>query len=323
MFGVALTTVLLLHGLFAFIHHPYYFTYYNPLVGGSRVAPHVLFVGWGEGLDAVAAWLKQQPEAASARGFLVQRRPAELLFAARTESAVLFSPISWSTPITSCSTRINGSGACLTGAGQPFPSAKPAHIVRSGGLELARIYDVRNETPPAFLQIDTANAADFGDRMRLAGYRLEQESLAPGDRAEITLYLRRLADADVAYNVLLRLVAPDGAEVWRDEGWPAGDRPPIGLSRTWLDDHQMVIPADAAPGRYRLMLSFYDPKNAELLPVAGGRVSHEVASLEVGVPGTGAPARSFRRRGRMGKLARLVSPRMRSSRSAQAGTTFN
>ena len=63
-----------------------------------------------------------------------------------------------------------------------FLGREPAHIVRSGGLELARVYDVRNEAPPAFLQIVTASAANFGDRMRLAGYHLEQQSLSTGPR---------------------------------------------------------------------------------------------------------------------------------------------
>ena len=64
---VVLSAIFLLHGLFAFVHYPYYFTYYNPLVGGSRTAPGVLMVGWGEGLDAAARWLNQQPEAAELR----------------------------------------------------------------------------------------------------------------------------------------------------------------------------------------------------------------------------------------------------------------
>ena len=59
-----LSVIFLLHGLFAFVHYPYYFTYYNPLVGGSRTAPDVMTVGWGEGLDAAARWLNQQPNSA-------------------------------------------------------------------------------------------------------------------------------------------------------------------------------------------------------------------------------------------------------------------
>ena len=172
-----------------------------------------------------------------------------------------------------------------------FAAQKPVHVVRSGGLELARIYDVRNQPPPAFVNIDTSSAADFGGRMRLAAYRLEKQTLAPGDHAALTLYLKKLTAVAAGYNVLLRLVAPDGHEVWRDEGWPAGE-PTTGwpVDEVRFDDHQIGVPGDAAPGRYRLMLSFYDPATGELLPLAGGAVAHEVASLEVQAPGTERPA---------------------------------
>ena len=40
---------------------PYALAYYNPLVGGGPAAGRVLLVGWGEGLDQVAAYLNAQP----------------------------------------------------------------------------------------------------------------------------------------------------------------------------------------------------------------------------------------------------------------------
>jgi hypothetical protein len=40
---------------------PYYLSYYNPLMGGSRIAPQVMLVGWGEGLDQAARYLNQKP----------------------------------------------------------------------------------------------------------------------------------------------------------------------------------------------------------------------------------------------------------------------
>lgn len=40
---------------------PYYFPYTNPLLGGPLTAPHVVKIGWGEGMDAVGAWLNSQP----------------------------------------------------------------------------------------------------------------------------------------------------------------------------------------------------------------------------------------------------------------------
>ena len=42
---------------------PYYFSYYNPMLGGTTRAPEVMMVGWGEGLDQAARFLNSQPGA--------------------------------------------------------------------------------------------------------------------------------------------------------------------------------------------------------------------------------------------------------------------
>ena len=39
---------------------PYYFTYFNPLLGGSYTAPHMVKIGWGEGLDRVGRFLQRE-----------------------------------------------------------------------------------------------------------------------------------------------------------------------------------------------------------------------------------------------------------------------
>lgn len=41
--------------------YPYYFTYFNPLMGGLPHAPQVMSVGWGEGLNDAALYLKEIP----------------------------------------------------------------------------------------------------------------------------------------------------------------------------------------------------------------------------------------------------------------------
>ncbi len=38
---------------------PYYFSYYNPLLGGSLTAPRLVKIGWGEGLDQVGRFLQR------------------------------------------------------------------------------------------------------------------------------------------------------------------------------------------------------------------------------------------------------------------------
>jgi len=42
---------------------PYYFSYYNPLLGGTTKAPEVMMLGWGEGLDQAARYLNAMPNA--------------------------------------------------------------------------------------------------------------------------------------------------------------------------------------------------------------------------------------------------------------------
>ena len=42
---------------------PYYFTYYNPLMGGTKKAPEVMLIGWGEGLDQAARYLNEKENA--------------------------------------------------------------------------------------------------------------------------------------------------------------------------------------------------------------------------------------------------------------------
>jgi 4-amino-4-deoxy-L-arabinose transferase-like glycosyltransferase len=60
---VCLAMLLLVSSLLVWDHYPYYFTYYNPILGGSQRAGQTRFVGVGEGLDQAAAFLNQLPDA--------------------------------------------------------------------------------------------------------------------------------------------------------------------------------------------------------------------------------------------------------------------
>ena len=57
--------IVFVQGGLAVSHFPYYFTYYNPLVGGPAVAARLMTVGWGEGLEQAAAYLNNLPDAKS------------------------------------------------------------------------------------------------------------------------------------------------------------------------------------------------------------------------------------------------------------------
>jgi hypothetical protein len=57
----AFAAVMVGHALPLAMVAPYPLAYYNPLLGGGPAAVRILLVGWGEGLDQVAAYLNAQP----------------------------------------------------------------------------------------------------------------------------------------------------------------------------------------------------------------------------------------------------------------------
>lgn len=261
--------------------YPYYFTYYNPLVGGTLTAPNALFVGWGEGLDEAAAWLNEQPDAEKLHvATWYADGPFSYFF--RGQSAILnnVSPLRW----LDSDFMIHYVNQWQRQKPSPeavawFSKHEPVHVVRANGLELARIYNVREAPLPDFLDWSDKRRADFaaGQRVRdseyegqigFVGYHLEQTEAQAGDEFFVTLYERSLAPMEIDYSVLVRLVAADGRELWRNEGWPWGaptSNWPVGTHRP--DGHQIVIPEDAAPGLYALTLSFYDPASFDSLVV--------------------------------------------------------
>jgi hypothetical protein len=62
-----LVALLITYGYSLVTHFPYYFTYYNPLLGGIKGATQAMTIGWGEGLDLAAAYLNEQTEAGQIR----------------------------------------------------------------------------------------------------------------------------------------------------------------------------------------------------------------------------------------------------------------
>jgi hypothetical protein len=170
-----------------------------------------------------------------------------------------------------------------------YSALTPSYVVRKGGLELARVYDVRKVQPPAFTGISTQSAATFGNRLRLAAHRSDKQSVLPGDVAEITLFWEPLQAIADDYEVLVRLTTPDGSELEHQEKWPAvgsvpSQWPPGEMLYVPL---QIEIPIDAAPGNYELSLSLVHPESGAPLPIstgADGQVTdgwHPITRIEV------------------------------------------
>ena len=130
--------------------YPYYLSYYNPFMGGSRVAPQVMQVGWGEGLDQAARYLNQKPDAANLKVISwYATGPFSYIFEGSDRSLWYTSDLDaeqWEKFITSDYAVIYIS---QWQRGVPKPvldyvaQLTPEHVVVIDGLEYARVYKLR------------------------------------------------------------------------------------------------------------------------------------------------------------------------------------
>jgi 4-amino-4-deoxy-L-arabinose transferase-like glycosyltransferase len=112
---------------------------------------------------------------------------------------------------------------------------------------------------------DYAVEATLGSVVRLQGYSLDREDVAPGDTLSLTLHWQALAPLDEDYTVFTHLL---GAHNPATNGplWAGHDSQPVGghyATGVWqpgeviLDVHPLTIPTDAPPGQYRLEVGLY------------------------------------------------------------------
>ncbi len=116
------------------------------------------------------------------------------------------------------------------------------------------------EPPPAAAQ--TSTDARFGTSIRLTGYTLSSDHLAPGDVLGVTLFWTTDAPLAARYQVTVQLLAPDGSLVSQHDAEPANNRAPTSAwtpGHPVIDPHGLAIPLDTSPGAYHVIVGVYDP----------------------------------------------------------------
>ena len=269
----ALIVAAFLQAGFSLPHHPYYLSYYNPLVGGGQQAPHFLLVGWGEGLDQVAAYLNVQPrEIRAASGYSGQLKPfckgqvwglneqnlLTVLYKYQASYVVLYiSHVQRNMP----------SPAVV----RYFRSLEPEHVVRIHGVEYARIYRMPELIPDELLPIEHRQPVNFGDEIQFLGYSLESER---GDAVGITLYWRALGTISGDYTAYLKLVNAVYHLWGQAEGRPSWGGTPTNQwqeGEVFQSYHEIKPWPATPPGIYHVELSLYEPYQRRSLTPADGR----------------------------------------------------
>lgn len=136
-----------------------------------------------------------------------------------------------------------------------------------------------------------APQAQWAETIQLGGHDLPSEPLAPGEPFVLTLHLQSLRPMTTNWSALIRVVDAAGNELLREEGWPYGSATsqwPVG--EVWPDGHAFTVPPDAAPGYYRVDVSFYAPDTLEEL---GAPVTIGYLPVGDGVEQAAAPLAHF------------------------------
>jgi hypothetical protein len=130
--------------------------------------------------------------------------------------------------------------------------------------------------------VDGAVTASFEDGIRLTGYGLSSNPVAPGAAWCVVLEWEADATPSTAYTVFVHIRDADGAvRAQNDQGPSGGTRPTF----TWTpgetveDAHGIILPADLPPGEYALHVGLYRADNGERLPIVRGEGTQPDDSL--------------------------------------------
>ncbi|HXV42709.1 MAG TPA: glycosyltransferase family 39 protein, partial [Anaerolineae bacterium] len=145
--GLALFAGLILIQLAtALPHHPYYYSYFNPLLGGGQTAVRTMRVGWGEGMDQVGAYLAAKP---NSRNLVVASRFTHNMLGFRGDLVSLLPDGRWTQAdyIVLYIQQVQRRQEPSPGFIDYFQTRTPEKIITIGGIDYAWIYPIPFTTP--------------------------------------------------------------------------------------------------------------------------------------------------------------------------------
>lgn len=240
-------------------YHPYYLAYYNPLVGGGAAATRTMVVGWGEGLEQAAAYIRAQPDGCD---FPLAAWYERVILPYSCNAVMHTGRAATPGEVNYLVTYINQAQRAIDAPMLATAAERDAlvHEVVIHGVPYARVY----QTVP---RVQFAVGAAFGDAVRLVGYDLDMTS----DPLFVTLYWQAQATPPLDYMLFVHVLAADGTVIAQYDVQPAGpDVPPT----QWRAPHYyrwtQALPLDVAQREQAawLALGLYDPASGARLPLA-------------------------------------------------------
>ncbi len=147
-------------------HHPYYYSYFNPLLGGGQTAVRTLRIGWGEGMDQVGAYLAAKP---NSEALVVATRFGPNLLHFKGKLVPLDEEGRWTRAdyvvlyIQQVQRRLDPSPAFI----DYFQARAPEKVITLGDIDYAWIYPIPFTTPA------DPNISVVSNQAALLGYSWE------------------------------------------------------------------------------------------------------------------------------------------------------
>jgi len=134
----------------------------------------------------------------------------------------------------------------------------------------------------------------FGGDIRLRGYALPTDRVAPGDVLQVALLWQAGSTPSRRYKVTVQLLDEQDQVLAQRDAEPVGDARPTTswAPGEWIrDNYGLFIPFGTPPGRSRLLVALYQPEDGSRLPAEGpgGRGDHLILPEEVLIERPEAP----------------------------------
>ncbi len=279
---LSLITLLVAQLIFTLPAHPYYFTYWNPLLGGGRVAMNSLPMGSGEGLDLAMNYLNQQPNAAQKTLVCGGSQPwCERIFKGTTLRSATYGDGSWFAADYASLYISHVQRQTYPPAVVNFLMAqKPLYQADLQGATYAWLYQVPQVDYVAPPETDLTGLG------RLLGYSFNSQTIQRGQTLTMTIWwtnlgagvenlrLRWVDNYDYGYEWGQALATP-----MPDYAHLPTDQPAILASQLHL-----TIPPETPPGDYQLRLGFTQSPIEFKLPEASSRLT--VSNIAISQPMT-------------------------------------
>jgi len=249
--------------------HPYYGTHHNYLLGGSRVAQHILpLQNQGEGLDLAARYLNTQPHAQQARALVYDLgaqvfRHSFLGFTNTGRDPWINYRVYYANQV-----QRHLGGREWEQAWNSDRQNTPLWSVAFDGVTYVWVYGAPPQAPAAGGPQYKVNY-QLGEHIVLKQIRFRAETLAPGDSLVVALTWESDGEIKEDYSVFCHLLSASGELAAQRDGPPIyGLRP----TSTWRageaieDSYEIFLGSDLAPGEYELSVGMYDVDSMERLP---------------------------------------------------------